>query len=105
MHCATRKTSCSCANGWPSSACRGPTGHGGRRRPRLTGFLPSTVAGPSASSHAGDMTVRGGGGGVEVVVDGFLAEHGGRAILKQPRGGYDGKGVRIVGSGAEASDW
>jgi len=41
----------------------------------------------------------------EAEVDRFLAEHGGRAILKQPRGGYDGKGVRIVGSGAEASDW
>ena len=38
-------------------------------------------------------------------VDAFLAEHGGRAVLKTPRGGYDGKGVRIVASGAEAEDW
>ena len=35
----------------------------------------------------------------------FLADHGGRAVLKTPRGGYDGKGVRIVSSGADASDW
>ena len=38
-------------------------------------------------------------------VDAFLADHGGKAILKTPRGGYDGKGVRIVTSGADASDW
>jgi len=35
----------------------------------------------------------------------FLADHGGRAVLKTPRGGYDGKGVRIVGDAAEAADW
>ncbi len=35
----------------------------------------------------------------------FLDEHGGRAILKTPRGGYDGKGVRVVRSGDEADDW
>jgi len=38
-------------------------------------------------------------------LDAFLADHGGRAILKTPTGGYDGKGVRIVSSGAEAADW
>jgi 5-(carboxyamino)imidazole ribonucleotide synthase len=26
-------------------------------------------------------------------------------VLKTPRGGYDGKGVRLVGSAAEAADW
>jgi 5-(carboxyamino)imidazole ribonucleotide synthase len=38
-------------------------------------------------------------------VDAFIADHGGAAVLKTPRGGYDGKGVRIVRSGAEAADW
>lgn len=38
-------------------------------------------------------------------IDAFLAEHGGEAIAKTPRGGYDGKGVRVVRSGAEAADW
>lgn len=35
----------------------------------------------------------------------FLDDHGGRAVVKTPRGGYDGKGVRVVASGAEADDW
>ena len=35
----------------------------------------------------------------------FLDEHGGRAVVKTPRGGYDGKGVRVVGHGTEAADW
>ena len=35
----------------------------------------------------------------------FLDEHGGRAVLKTPRGGYDGKGVRVVSHGTEAADW
>ncbi|MBX3099109.1 MAG: 5-(carboxyamino)imidazole ribonucleotide synthase [Salinibacterium sp.] len=38
-------------------------------------------------------------------LDAFLAEHGGRAIVKTPRGGYDGKGVRVVSAGAEVADW
>jgi len=38
-------------------------------------------------------------------LDEFLAAHGGQGVLKTPRGGYDGKGVRIVRSGAEAADW
>jgi 5-(carboxyamino)imidazole ribonucleotide synthase len=38
-------------------------------------------------------------------LDEFLAAHAGRAILKTPRGGYDGKGVRVVRSSAEAADW
>ena len=35
----------------------------------------------------------------------FLDEHGGRAVVKTPRGGYDGKGVRVIGSAEEADDW
>ncbi|MCT9818780.1 5-(carboxyamino)imidazole ribonucleotide synthase [Microbacterium sp. W1N] len=38
-------------------------------------------------------------------LDEFLAAHGGRAVVKTPRGGYDGKGVRVVASAAEADDW
>ncbi|MDN4614404.1 5-(carboxyamino)imidazole ribonucleotide synthase [Leifsonia sp. F6_8S_P_1B] len=35
----------------------------------------------------------------------FLADHGGRAVVKTARGGYDGKGVRVVSEPAEADDW
>jgi 5-(carboxyamino)imidazole ribonucleotide synthase len=35
----------------------------------------------------------------------FLAEHGGAAVVKTPRGGYDGKGVRVVRSADAADDW
>lgn len=35
----------------------------------------------------------------------FLDEHDGAAVVKTPRGGYDGKGVRVVRSGVEAQDW
>ncbi|WP_127472848.1 5-(carboxyamino)imidazole ribonucleotide synthase [Microbacterium sulfonylureivorans] len=35
----------------------------------------------------------------------FLDEHGGRAVVKTPRGGYDGKGVRVVSAATEADDW
>ncbi|GAA5148524.1 5-(carboxyamino)imidazole ribonucleotide synthase [Microbacterium pseudoresistens] len=35
----------------------------------------------------------------------FLDEHGGRAVVKTPRGGYDGKGVRVVSDAADAADW
>jgi len=38
-------------------------------------------------------------------LDTFLEEHGGVGVLKTPRGGYDGKGVRVVRSAAEATDW
>jgi 5-(carboxyamino)imidazole ribonucleotide synthase len=38
-------------------------------------------------------------------LDAFLTDHGGRAVVKTPRGGYDGKGVRVVSSGAEVADW
>ncbi|WP_309127999.1 5-(carboxyamino)imidazole ribonucleotide synthase [Microbacterium sp.] len=35
----------------------------------------------------------------------FIDEHGGGAVVKTPRGGYDGKGVRVVRAGADAADW
>lgn len=35
----------------------------------------------------------------------FLRDHGGRAVVKTPRGGYDGKGVRVVHAATEADDW
>ncbi len=35
----------------------------------------------------------------------FIDSHGGRAVVKTPRGGYDGKGVRVIGSAGEAQDW
>ncbi|KAB1657035.1 5-(carboxyamino)imidazole ribonucleotide synthase [Pseudoclavibacter sp. CFCC 11306] len=38
-------------------------------------------------------------------VQAFVDLHGGRAIVKTPRGGYDGHGVRLVSSGSEVSDW
>lgn len=41
----------------------------------------------------------------EAALQNFLDDHGGRAVVKTPRGGYDGKGVRVVRSAAEAADW
>jgi 5-(carboxyamino)imidazole ribonucleotide synthase len=38
-------------------------------------------------------------------LDAFIAERGGRAVVKTPRGGYDGKGVRVVASSSEVADW
>ena len=35
----------------------------------------------------------------------FLDAHGGRGVVKTPRGGYDGKGVRVVSAAVEAADW
>jgi len=35
----------------------------------------------------------------------FLDAHGGRGVVKTPRGGYDGKGVRVVSAADEATDW
>jgi 5-(carboxyamino)imidazole ribonucleotide synthase len=37
-------------------------------------------------------------------LEAFLAEHG-EAVVKTARGGYDGKGVRVVGSADEVADW
>ena len=38
-------------------------------------------------------------------LENFIAANGGAAILKTPIGGYDGKGVRVVRSAADAKDW
>ena len=38
-------------------------------------------------------------------LDEFIGEQDGAVVLKTPIGGYDGKGVRIVRSSAEATDW
>ncbi|MET4782109.1 5-(carboxyamino)imidazole ribonucleotide synthase [Glaciihabitans sp. UYNi722] len=35
----------------------------------------------------------------------FLDVNGGRAVVKTARGGYDGKGVRVVSAADEADDW
>ncbi len=35
----------------------------------------------------------------------FMAVHGPEVVVKTPIGGYDGKGVRVVSSTAEVSDW
>ncbi|MEO7122849.1 MAG: 5-(carboxyamino)imidazole ribonucleotide synthase [Lacisediminihabitans sp.] len=35
----------------------------------------------------------------------FLDGNGGKAVVKTPRGGYDGHGVRVVSSAQEAADW
>ncbi len=41
----------------------------------------------------------------EAELDDFIAANGGSAVVKTPRGGYDGKGVRVVTAGAQAADW
>ncbi|GLI26108.1 N5-carboxyaminoimidazole ribonucleotide synthase [Agromyces rhizosphaerae] len=38
-------------------------------------------------------------------LDDFIAEHGGSAVVKTARGGYDGKGVRVVRRAAEVAEW
>jgi len=38
-------------------------------------------------------------------LDAFLEANGGRVVVKTARGGYDGKGVRVVASSAEIADW
>ncbi|MFK4729886.1 5-(carboxyamino)imidazole ribonucleotide synthase [Agromyces mediolanus] len=38
-------------------------------------------------------------------LDRFLDAHGGAAVVKTPRGGYDGKGVRVVHGSAEVAEW
>jgi 5-(carboxyamino)imidazole ribonucleotide synthase len=35
----------------------------------------------------------------------FLDAHDGKGVVKTPRGGYDGKGVRVVRAADEAQDW
>ena len=41
----------------------------------------------------------------EAALQSFLDAHGGRGVVKTARGGYDGKGVRVVSDAAEARDW
>ena len=38
-------------------------------------------------------------------VDSFLHEYGGRVVAKVARGGYDGKGVRVITSSADITQW
>ncbi|CAB4624188.1 unannotated protein [freshwater metagenome] len=38
-------------------------------------------------------------------LESFIAEFGPEIIVKTPLGGYDGKGVRVIKSSAEVSDW
>lgn len=38
-------------------------------------------------------------------LDAFLHANGGVAVVKTARGGYDGKGVRVVRAGRDAQDW
>ena len=38
-------------------------------------------------------------------LDQFIKEHGPEVIVKTPIGGYDGKGVRVVSSSDQVSDW
>ena len=40
-----------------------------------------------------------------VQLDNFIIEHGPEVIVKTPIGGYDGKGVRVVSSSEQVSDW
>ncbi|WP_152631173.1 5-(carboxyamino)imidazole ribonucleotide synthase [Agreia bicolorata] len=35
----------------------------------------------------------------------FISDNGGHAVVKTPRGGYDGKGVRVVSHADEVADW
>lgn len=41
----------------------------------------------------------------EAALQTFLNAHGGRAVVKTARGGYDGKGVRVISDAAEVRDW
>ena len=38
-------------------------------------------------------------------LDAFIAQVGGEAVVKTARGGYDGKGVRVVRAAAEVAEW
>ena len=41
----------------------------------------------------------------ESALQSFIDAHGGRAVVKTARGGYDGKGVRVVSQAGEVRDW
>jgi 5-(carboxyamino)imidazole ribonucleotide synthase len=38
-------------------------------------------------------------------LDAFIADNDGRAVVKTARGGYDGKGVRVVSAASEVQEW
>jgi 5-(carboxyamino)imidazole ribonucleotide synthase len=38
-------------------------------------------------------------------IESFIAAHGPKIVVKTPIGGYDGRGVRVISSAAEVSDW
>lgn len=38
-------------------------------------------------------------------LEAFISEHGPEVVVKTARGGYDGKGVRVVSSATEVEDW
>jgi len=41
----------------------------------------------------------------EIELQSFIDAHGGRAVAKTARGGYDGKGVRVISRADEVRDW
>jgi 5-(carboxyamino)imidazole ribonucleotide synthase len=41
----------------------------------------------------------------ESQVAAFLSRHGGEVVAKTPRGGYDGKGVRVIKNSGDVADW
>ncbi|MDI6023732.1 5-(carboxyamino)imidazole ribonucleotide synthase [Leucobacter sp. UT-8R-CII-1-4] len=41
----------------------------------------------------------------ELELQSFIDSHGGRAVAKTARGGYDGKGVRVISRADEVRDW
>ncbi len=41
----------------------------------------------------------------EAQLQAFIDAHGGRAVAKTARGGYDGKGVRVISQADEVRDW
>ena len=41
----------------------------------------------------------------EAELQSFIDDNGGRAVVKTARGGYDGKGVRVVSDAVEVRDW
>ena len=84
---------------------------GGRRRrgPPRRGRAGAR-AGQDRHAHPADRARRAGPGlGGPAVAPRtsttFLADHGGVAVVKTSRGGYDGKGVRVVRGADEVADW
>ena len=74
------------------------------RRPRDSRRTSSSCASACPSSGLPHARL-GAASTTPAELDDFLADHGGRAVVKTPRGGYDGKGVRVVRAAAEVDDW